>query len=89
MLDYNKKTADELMQKSLWLLDMDGTIYEENRIFDGTLDLLDSIVKSGGQYVFLTNNSSKSVEDYIKKVTKSENGAYAGGKGLEDMKQDE
>ena len=69
MLDYNHKPADELKKKSLWLLDMDGTIYEENRIFDGTLQLLQHIEKSGGQYVFLTNNSSKSVEDYIKKVT--------------------
>ena len=69
MLDYNDKPADELKKKSLWLLDMDGTIYEENRIFDGTLALLSHIASSGGQYVFLTNNSSKSVEDYIKKVT--------------------
>ncbi|MBR6322126.1 MAG: HAD-IIA family hydrolase [Lachnospiraceae bacterium] len=69
MLDYNRKPADELKQKSLWLLDMDGTIYEENRIFDGTLALLDTIEARGGRYVFLTNNSSRSVEDYIKKVT--------------------
>ncbi len=69
MLDYNHKNADELKQKSLWLFDMDGTIYEENRLFDGTLALLDFITKRGGRYVFLTNNSSRSVEDYIKKVT--------------------
>ena len=69
MLDYNKKNADELKEKSLWLFDMDGTIYEENRIFDGTLELLRTIEDRGGQYVFLTNNSSRSVEDYIKKVT--------------------
>ena len=69
MFDYNHVPADELKKKSLWLLDMDGTIYEENRVFDGTLALLDTIRNRGGQYVFLTNNSSRSVEDYIKKVT--------------------
>ncbi len=68
MIDYNKKNADELKEKSLWLLDMDGTIYEENRVFDGTVDLLETIEARGGRYVFLTNNSSRSVEDYIKKV---------------------
>ena len=55
--------------KKLWLLDMDGTIYMEDRIFDGTLDLLAAIRARGGRYVFITNNSSKSVTDYLKKVT--------------------
>lgn len=57
-----------LTEKKLWLLDMDGTIYMENTVFDGTLDLLRSIRDRGGRYVFITNNSSKSVSDYLKKV---------------------
>ena len=60
--------ATELKNKKLWLFDMDGTIYEEERVFDGTLDLLQTIVDNGGRYVFITNNSSKSVIDYVKKV---------------------
>lgn len=70
MNDYFGNDASELKKKKLWLFDMDGTIYEEERIFDGTLDLLKSIMDQGGQYVFITNNSSKSVADYIKKVNK-------------------
>ena len=31
---------------------MDGTIYEENRLFDGTLDLLERIKSDGGRYVY-------------------------------------
>lgn len=62
------KNADALLQKKLFLLDMDGTIYNEDRIFDGTLDFLSQIRKMGGRYIFITNNSSKSVEDYVKKV---------------------
>ena len=58
----------ELGGKRLWLLDMDGTIYMEDRIFDGTLELLAAIRARGGRYVFITNNSSKSVTDYLKKV---------------------
>lgn len=68
MVDYFGKNARELANKKLWLFDMDGTIYEENHLFDGTLDLLSTIVDYGGRYVFITNNSSKSVADYIDKV---------------------
>ncbi|MBO6047080.1 MAG: HAD-IIA family hydrolase [Erysipelotrichaceae bacterium] len=67
MKDYYGKEA-YLSNKKLWLLDMDGTIYEEERIFDGTLNFLDTIKKQGGDYVFITNNSSKSVVDYVDKV---------------------
>ncbi|MBQ4284204.1 MAG: HAD-IIA family hydrolase [Lachnospira sp.] len=67
--DYFGCDCSELCDKKLFLLDMDGTIYEENRLFDGTLTLLEKIKAKGGRYVFITNNSSKSVADYIKKVT--------------------
>lgn len=67
--DWYGKDAVELFRKKLWLFDMDGTIYEENRIFDGTIDLLKEIRARGGRYVFLTNNSSRSLTDYVKKVT--------------------
>lgn len=66
--DFFGKNASELKNKKLFLFDMDGTIYEENSVFDGTYQLLDYIVESGGKYVFITNNSSKSVDDYITKV---------------------
>ena len=48
-----------LKDKKLFLLDMDGTIYLDNDLFDGTLDFLDYVKNSGGRYMFLTNNSSK------------------------------
>lgn len=67
--DYFGKDASLLKNKKLFLFDMDGTIYNENTIFDGTLQLLQAINKNNGQYVFITNNSSKAVEDYVKKVT--------------------
>lgn len=57
-----------LKDKKLFLLDMDGTIYLDNDLFDGTLDFLEYVKKSGGRYMFLTNNSSKSVDKYIEKL---------------------
>lgn len=70
MNDVFGKDTTELKNKKLWLFDMDGTIYEEDTVFDGTLDLLQAIVDNGGRYVFITNNSSKSVVDYVKKVNR-------------------
>ena len=52
----------------LFLLDMDGTLYLGNRLYDFTVELLETIKKKGKRYVFVTNNSSKSVEDYVKKL---------------------
>ena len=59
-----------LKDKKLFLLDMDGTIYLGDRIFDGTIDFLNYVKSIGGKYMFLTNNSSKSVEKYIEKLGK-------------------
>jgi len=57
-----------LLQKKLFLLDMDGTIYLGNRLFDFTLPFFDHLSKIGARYMFLTNNSSKSAELYLKKL---------------------
>ncbi len=57
-----------LKEKKLFLLDMDGTIYLDNELFDGTTDFLAKVRKRGGKYVFMTNNSSKSVDKYIEKL---------------------
>ena len=58
----------ELKNKKFFLLDMDGTIYLDNALFDGVQDFLDYIKEIGGRYLFLTNNSSKSVDKYIEKL---------------------
>ena len=52
----------------LYLFDMDGTLYLGNQLYPFTVDLLDTIKKTGGRYLFMTNNSSKSVNDYVKKL---------------------
>ena len=59
-----------LSEKKFFLLDMDGTIYLDNDLFDGTLDFLDKVKNKGGKYLFVTNNSSKSVDAYVKKLEK-------------------
>lgn len=68
LTDYYGKDVRPLRGKKLFLFDMDGTIYQENTVFDGTKELLETIRDHGGKYVFITNNSSKSVADYVAKV---------------------
>lgn len=59
---------ESLKQKKLFLLDMDGTIYIDTQLFDGTIEFLEYIRQIGGRYMFVTNNSSKSVDKYIEKL---------------------
>ena len=59
-----------LQNIKLYLFDMDGTLYLGDRLYAFTVDLLQTIRAKGGRYLFMTNNSSKSVEDYIKKLDK-------------------
>ena len=59
---------ERLKNINLYLFDMDGTLYLGNHLYDFTKELLHQIRTSGKKYLFVTNNSSKSVEDYIKKL---------------------
>ena len=60
----------ELKDKRLFLLDMDGTIYLDDDLFDGTLDFLSEVKSKGGRYLFVTNNSSKSTDAYVRKLNR-------------------
>lgn len=47
---------------------MDGTIYLGDQLFDGTLDFLNQVRAQGGKYLFVTNNSSRSVSAYVDRL---------------------
>ena len=59
-----------LRSKKLFLFDMDGTIYLDDQLFDFTIPLLEALKAGGKRYMFMTNNSSRSVEDYVKKLAR-------------------
>ena len=59
----------DLKKLKLFLLDMDGTIYLDDYLFDGVTDFLAHVKNIGGRYIFLTNNSSKSVDKYVEKLS--------------------
>lgn len=49
-------------------LDMDGTIYLGQKWIEGAKEFLVKLEEAGKQYVFLTNNSSKSPAVYVEKL---------------------
>ena len=70
--NHNKTLSPELKEKLSKIrhlaLDMDGTIYMGSTLFPFTKKFLSDMKESGISYSFLTNNPSKSVADYLKKL---------------------
>jgi HAD superfamily hydrolase (TIGR01450 family) len=64
-------TLNDRLQKIRHVaLDMDGTIYQGGTLFDFTNPFLAQLSELGIGYTFLTNNSSKSVDDYVRHLRK-------------------
>lgn len=70
--NHNKTLSPELKEKLSKIkhlaLDMDGTIYMGSTLFPFTKKFLSDMTEAGISYSFLTNNPSKSVADYLKKL---------------------
>lgn len=56
-----------LSEKKLFLFDIDGTIAVGNTLYGGTRPLLDYIRSVGGRAYYITNNSTWSNADYVRK----------------------
>jgi NagD protein len=50
------------------VLDMDGTVYCGSTLFDCTLPFLGLLKDLGIGYTFITNNSSRGIQDYVDKL---------------------
>lgn len=70
--NYNKTVTPEMLARLAKIkhvaLDMDGTIYLGNTLFPYTTGFLKTLDECGIGYSFLTNNPTKSVQDYIGKL---------------------
>lgn len=56
-----------MTNKKLFLFDIDGTIAVGNTLYDGSAELLEYIESIGGKAYYITNNSTKSGQDYVEK----------------------
>ena len=50
------------------VLDLDGTLYRDGKIFPQTLPFLECLRRLGVGYTFLTNNTSRSKAEYVLKL---------------------
>lgn len=58
----------DLKDITLYLLDMDGTVNLGYDPIDGAKEFLETLKAQGKNFIFLTNNSSKSKNDYVEKM---------------------
>lgn len=56
-----------LQNKKLFLFDIDGTLSVGDTLYEGSAELLSYIESIGGKAYFITNNSTRSGADYVKK----------------------
>jgi NagD protein len=60
----------DLKSIQLYMLDMDGTIYNEDTLIPGASEFFDLLNEQGKDYVFMTNNSSKGKTSYVEKLNR-------------------
>lgn len=62
------KENQKITSTECFLFDLDGTVYLGDQLLPGARDLLAYLEDQSRPYFFLTNNSSRSREDYVKKL---------------------
>ncbi len=63
-----KEQFFNISKKKVFFLDLDGTIYLENKLFKGVHEFLAQLKKNDKNFFFLSNNSSLSTSQYLKKL---------------------
>ncbi|WP_026494581.1 HAD-IIA family hydrolase [Butyrivibrio sp. WCD3002] len=63
-----EQNFEKLHNCELFLLDMDGTLYLGDEVFDGAIDFIHTLKNTGKKYIYLTNNSSRAGTDYVDRL---------------------
>lgn len=69
-MPFHESNISELSEKLIFFLDLDGTIYLENKLFKGVPEFLKLLRERNKQFYFLSNNSSLSTSAYLEKLNK-------------------
>lgn len=59
---------DKIKNCDLFILDMDGTLYLGDEVFEGAVDFIHKLEGIGRKYIYLTNNSSRAGVDYVNRL---------------------
>jgi len=63
------ENLDHLRDSDVFFFDLDGTTYIEDELFDGVPELIEILRSQGKKFYFLSNNSSCSTNEYLRKLT--------------------
>ncbi len=66
----DNEIREKLKKIKVFCLDMDGTFYLGDNVITGSMEFLDKLKSTGRDFLFLTNNSSRSVSHYAEKLRK-------------------
>lgn len=66
-----EKIRKKVRDKKLFLFDIDGTLFLSDTVIDGCRELLAEIKKQKKRSIFITNNSSKSTQEYVEKFKRA------------------
>ncbi len=69
-MEFKNPETSVLLQKKLYIFDMDGTIYLGNQVFPYAIRFIKNLRKSGRRVLFFTNNASHSPAFYLEKLTR-------------------
>lgn len=65
-----RKVQELIAQKKVFLLDLDGTLYLDETPIGDMAHTLEALREHGKRVVYLTNNSSKTAEEYVRKLSR-------------------
>jgi HAD superfamily hydrolase (TIGR01450 family) len=65
---YRDLKKDALSGVKLFVLDMDGTFYLGDQIIDGAMRFVETVTRLNLDFMFFTNNSSRTSEAYLQKL---------------------
>ncbi|MFX1450302.1 MAG: HAD-IIA family hydrolase [Promethearchaeota archaeon] len=68
-METNRSNLQKLVKKKVYFFDLDGTLYLGDNLFEGVPKLIELLKKNNKPFFFLSNNSSRSTSDYIKKLS--------------------